>query len=107
MLPIGNAWVALSPAFRRAGLHVVYLGCFSALVLAASTQVTPARARPRRLFGAAAGLLALALAARVLLELDPPNFRLWLGTASAAFSIAMIPWAALTRTSRGPVKETT
>jgi uncharacterized protein involved in response to NO len=102
LLPIGNAWVAVSPGFRRAGLHVVYLGCFAALVLAASTQVTPARTRPRRLLGLAAGLLAVALAARVLLELDPPNFKLWLGTASAAFSIAMIPWAALTRRRAPP-----
>jgi hypothetical protein len=99
MLPVGNAWVALAPAYRRAGLHVVYLGCFAALVLAASTQVAAARSEPARgrQLALAAGLLALALAARVLLELDPLNFKLWLGTASASFSMAMIPWAALTR----------
>jgi hypothetical protein len=99
MLPIGYAWVAAAPAYRRAGLHVVYLGCFAALVLAASTQVADARAAARsRQLALAAGLLAIALAARVLLELDPLNFKLWLGTASASFSMAMIPWAALTRT---------
>ena len=30
-LPIGNAWVAIEPTARRAGLHMIFLGCFAAL----------------------------------------------------------------------------
>src|SRR5207237_769653 len=40
MLPIGYAWVAIAPPYRRAGLHVVYLGCFTALVLAVAAHLT-------------------------------------------------------------------
>jgi hypothetical protein len=64
MLPVGYAWVAIAPIYRRAGLHVVYLG---------------------------------ALTARTLLELDPPNFHLWLGMAAASFLTATVPWGALGR----------
>jgi uncharacterized protein involved in response to NO len=90
MLPAGNAFVALAPRYRRAGLHLIYLGCFSALalatMLAAPRRIAPERALARRRQLAWAGaLLAVALAARVLLELDPTSFHLWLGTSCAAF----------------------
>src|SRR5207245_1889213 len=35
MLAAGNAWIAIAPHVRRAGLHVIFLGCFTALLLAA------------------------------------------------------------------------
>jgi len=104
MLPLGYSWVAIAPAYRRAGLHVVYLGCFTALVLAVAAHLSlsrhPAterqRARPWQL-ALGGGLLAVALTARTLLELDPPNFHLWLGMAAASFLTATVPWAALVR----------
>jgi uncharacterized protein involved in response to NO len=107
MLPLGYAWVAIAPMYRRAGLHVVYLGCFTALVLAVASHLAlsrravpePQRARPWQL--ALGGIfLAVALTARTLLELDPPNFHLWLGMAAAAFLTATVPWAALGRKAR-------
>jgi uncharacterized protein involved in response to NO len=102
MLPAGYLWVAVAPEYRRAGLHLVFLGCFTALVLAISTQVGPSHgARPellrRRLWGlvASCALLLAALVTRVLLEVDPPHFHLWLGASAAAFLTATVPWAAL------------
>ena len=104
MLPVGYSWVAIAPPYRRAGLHVVYLGCFTALVLAVaahlafSRRAVPERqrARPWQL-ALGGGLLAVALTARTLLELDPPNFHLWLGMAAASVLTATVPWAALVR----------
>jgi uncharacterized protein involved in response to NO len=102
MLPAGYLWVAVAPEYRRAGLHLVFLGCFTALVLAVSTQVGlshgrrpgPLRGGPWQLV-ASCGLLVAALIARVLLEVDPPHFHLWLGASAAAFLSATVPWAAL------------
>jgi hypothetical protein len=106
MLPIGYSWVAIAPMYRRAGLHVVYLGCFTALVLAVAAHLTFARrpaqerrARPWQLVAGGA-LLAVALTARTLLELDPPNFHLWLGMAAASFLTATVLWGALLRRSK-------
>jgi uncharacterized protein involved in response to NO len=104
MLPLGYAWVAIAPLYRRAGLHVVYLGCFTALVLAVAAHLANSRrplterqrARPWQL-ALGGGLLAVALTARTLLELDPPNFHLWLGMAAASFLTATVPWGALGR----------
>jgi hypothetical protein len=104
MLPLGYSWVAIAPAYRRAGLHVVYLGCFTALVLAVAAHLSLSRhpvterqrSRPWQL-ALGGGLLAVALTARTLLELDPPNFQLWLGMAAASFLTATVPWAALVR----------
>jgi hypothetical protein len=102
-LPLGYFWVALAPEYRRAGLHIVYLGCFTALVIA-TTYATVSRrtlreALPARPWELLLGgvFLALALTARTLLELDPPHFHLWLGTASAFFLTAAVPWSLLAK----------
>ena len=103
MLPAGYLWVTVAPEYRRAGLHLVFLGCFTVLVLAVSTQVAlshrerpePARRAPWQLV-VSCGLIAAALVGRVLLEVDPPHFHLWLGASAAAFLTATVPWAALT-----------
>jgi hypothetical protein len=84
LLALGNAWVALAPQVRRAGLHVAFLGCFAALLLAALTRLP---ADLRRL-GAAGGLFALSMVSRALVELDPGSFHLWMGLSSAAFLVA-------------------
>src|SRR5438105_10287329 len=103
MLPAGYLWVTVAPEYRRAGLHLVFLGCFTVLVLAVSTQVAlshrerpePARRAPWQLV-VSCGLIAAALVGRALLEVDPPHFHLWLGASAAAFLTATVPWAALT-----------
>jgi hypothetical protein len=93
MLPIGNTWIALVPANRRAGLHVIYLGCFTLLVPVVSAYLcaghtrhddSPVLASSLQVWLGAA-CLALALGTRVLVEMDPPNFKLWLGVACICF----------------------
>jgi uncharacterized protein involved in response to NO len=107
MMPAGYLWVVVAPEYRRAGLHLVFLGCFAMLVIAVSSQLVLAhgnRPEPRRgrtwQLAASCALVAAALAARVLLEVDPPHFHLWLGTSAAAFLGATVPWAALTLARR-------
>ena len=104
LLPLGLLWVAIAPAQRRAGLHVVYLGCFAALalLLTGSPRATTAEGKPLPHgrdgeLALAAALLTFALVSRVLIELDPVDFRMWLGVGSAALVAAAVPWAALTR----------
>src|SRR5438270_789290 len=107
MLPAGYLWVTVAPEYRRAGLHLVFLGCFTVLVLAVSTQVAlshggrpePLRRAPWQLVVSCA-LVGLALIGRVLLEVDPPHFHLWLGASAAAFLTATVPWAALAMARR-------
>lgn len=98
MIPLGNAWVALAPMTRRAGMHVIYLGCLAMLVLVLSTYVVPTGAdrldsplpvRPWQL-GIGVALLALALISRIFVEWDPPNFNYWLAISCASFMGAMI-----------------
>ncbi|HUJ27161.1 MAG TPA: hypothetical protein VLW85_14140 [Myxococcales bacterium] len=95
LLAIGNAWVALSPPVKRAGLHVVFLGSFAALLVAALVGM---RADLKKL-GACAALFALSMLGRALVELDPGSFHLWMGISSAAFLIASV---VLVRTKGAP-----
>ncbi|HEX9576457.1 MAG TPA: NnrS family protein [Myxococcales bacterium] len=99
-LPIGNAWVAIAPTARRAGLHMIFLGCFATLLLAALTQVgrTARLGLATRQLAYAAGLLAISLTGRILVELDPVNFHLWMGVSSASFLGATLPWIAVSIT---------
>ena len=41
MLPIGYAFVAAFPEYRRVGLHVVFIGCFALMVSARWCGRTP------------------------------------------------------------------
>ena len=109
MLPLGYAFVAVLPEHRRIGLHVVFIGCFAALVFAVSVHVTLSHSgHPERLHRtpgplvALGALLALALGARLLVDLDQAHLLLWMGIAAAAFLAASIAWAAtlLGRTAR-------
>ncbi|MFL5407909.1 MAG: NnrS family protein [Myxococcales bacterium] len=102
MLPLGNLIVALAPEYRRAGLHVVFIGCFALLVFAVSTHVVLSHgARPEQLHGrprqlvVAAVLLGFALCARVLVDVDPARTAIWIATAGTSFLCATIAWAAL------------
>jgi hypothetical protein len=91
MLAIGNAWIAVAPQIRRAGLHVIFLGCFTALVLAALfPRAGEAPAFPLRKLAWAGGLVALSLVGRVMVELDPTWFHLWMGLSAASFLAATV-----------------
>jgi hypothetical protein len=98
MLPLGNAWAALVPESRRAGMHIIYLGCFAVLVLVVSMSFPspqPDRLAPlphvtARRLQIGWVWLALALGSRILVEMDPPNFKLWLGLACTSFVIATL-----------------
>lgn len=91
LLVSGNAWVAVALNVRRAGLHVIFVGCFAALLMAALTQ---ARASAR-LIAVASALLALSMMARAMVELDPPAFHLWMGISAASFLTASVLCALL------------
>lgn len=98
MLPLGNAWASLVPESRRAGMHIIYLGCFAVLVLVVSmsfpsrhpdSRIPPPHVGARQLqLGWAC--LALALGTRILVEMDPPNFKVWLGLSCTSFLIATL-----------------
>jgi hypothetical protein len=88
MLPLGNAWAALMPTARRAGMHVIYIACFAMLILLVSTLLYRAVHIARQL-ALGWGCLAVALVARTLVEMDPLNFRIWLGIACLYFVLGL------------------
>jgi len=99
MMPLGYAVVAVLPQYRRIGLHLVFIGCYALLTLSVSVHVVLSHGgraelldmapHPLRALGA---LLALALACRLLVDLDPARFNLWLGLAAASFLAATLCW---------------
>jgi uncharacterized protein involved in response to NO len=104
-LPAGYAWVAILPAYAKAGLHVVFIGCFALLAFCVSIHVVLSHGgasqlldrwpAPVALMGA---LLLGALAMRVLVDVDPAHVYRWLGGAAAAFLAATIVWGYFTAT---------
>jgi uncharacterized protein involved in response to NO len=105
-LPLGYALAAAFPEYRKACLHVVFIGCFATLVFSVALHVVlthsgrseelAKRRAPLLLLGA---LLAAALLARALFDLDRAHLRLWLGTAATAFVGATLVWIALSARS--------
>jgi len=102
MLPLGYAFVAALPQYRKVGLHIVFIGGFALLALSVAIHVVFAHGgradllagSPGRLkaFGA---FLLLALAARAAVDFDPMNFNRWLGLAASLFLSATVSWLAL------------
>jgi len=100
MLPLGPACVALWPQYEKAGLHVMFIGCFATMALCISIHVVLShggrpqllleRPRPVALMGL---LLAAALGLRALVNLDQPHAYRWLGLAAASFLLATLAWA--------------
>jgi uncharacterized protein involved in response to NO len=84
--------------FRGAALHVLFVGGFAQLTLAASTlslRREPAAAAPRPLaLGAMAVLLAAAFGARIAATLDGRHVAGWLAVAACAFAAAVLAWGA-------------
>jgi uncharacterized protein involved in response to NO len=101
-IPVGNALVAAFPDYRQAGLHVLFIGGFALLTLTVSAHVALThggraellRGRPWSAV-AMIGLLALALAGRILVVVDQTRFYLWLGIAASAFLAATVAWTML------------
>jgi uncharacterized protein involved in response to NO len=101
-LPVGYALAAAFPEYRKACLHVVFIGCFATMVFSIALHVALTHAgRSEQLDRRRAGLVMLgallgcALAARLLVDLDPPRLRLWLGCAAASFLGATVLWLVL------------
>jgi hypothetical protein len=98
-LPASAFAVAIWPEYRKAGLHLGFLGCFAAMAFAVSIHVTlshggRADAVNKRLWqvAAIAGGLAIAIVGRVMVDVDPLRFRWWLGLASSAFLATTVAW---------------
>lgn len=101
-LPIGYALVALFPRYRKALLHVVFIGSFGMMSLSVALHVAlthgglgQALVQRARAVAALGVLLGLSLAARLLFDLDPAHLRLWLGAAAASFVLATLVWFVL------------
>jgi hypothetical protein len=86
MIVLGTAWIAVIPEVRRAGLHVLFLGAFTALLCAGFTRLR----EPRRRLVWTAGLFALSMMGRVMVELEPRAFHLWMGISAASFLTASV-----------------
>lgn len=101
LVPLGFALGALGPRFRGAALHVLFVGGFAQVALAASTQLVlsdggPGR-RPSRpgAVPVMAALLAAAFGARIVAALETRHVAAWLGLAAFAFLGAVAAWAAV------------
>ena len=102
MLPLGNAVVAVLPQYRRAGLHIIFIGCFGLMALAVGLHVVLTHGNRQEALGrrpwqavAMAVLLLIALAQRIMVDVDPEHVYLWLGGAAACFLAATLMWTAL------------
>ena len=96
-VPLGFALAAAFPEWRKAALHVGFIGGFGLLALAVSVHVAGAHsgrlARPG-MVRVMAALLMSAIPARALVDLDPQRFSLWLGIGAALFLSGTIVWFA-------------
>ena len=112
LLPAGYACVAAFPQYPKAGLHVVFIGCFALLALCISTHVVLSHGGAISLLSERppaiawmGGLLLVALGLRVLVDTDQAHVYRWLGGAAAAFLTATVVWAVfLLRSLRGSAR---
>ncbi len=101
-VPLGYLLAGIFDTHARGLLHVSFIGGFALLTLSVSTQVTLAHggfrdllaSRPLRLY-ALGGAVLLALAPRVLMEVDPDRYFVWMGTAAAFFLAATLAWMSM------------
>ena len=96
LVPAGFAIAAAFPERRVAALHVAFIGGFALLGFAISIHVFLAHGGVSRerlpALRAIAVLIAFAVTARALVDLDPQRFLLWIGIASTAFLAATLAW---------------
>jgi uncharacterized protein involved in response to NO len=102
LLPMGWLAAGLWPRLRGAALHIGFVGGFALMTLAVSFHVVLSHAgrpevlhRTPPLLRALAGCLAAALAARLLVGLDPDRAPLWTSVAAVLFLAALAVWAGL------------
>jgi uncharacterized protein involved in response to NO len=100
LVPLGFWAAAAFPGHRAAALHVVFVGGFSQLALAAATHVAlSGRGAPERLSASPralrlmAALLGAAFAARIAAGIDLAHVARWLSVAGVAFAAAVASWA--------------
>jgi len=112
-LPAGFALAAVFPHYRKACLHVVFIGCYATLVFALALHVVLTHAgraqdleRRQHRLSCLGGLLATALAARIVFDLDQEHARLWLGIGASAFVLATLVWLSLTVRALAEAPET-
>ncbi len=99
-LVLGPVLQAAFPGFRRAALHVTFIGGYALMTLAISVHVFLAHAprvvdQPRGRVRALAALMLAALCFRALMDFDPPRFSLWISLAAASFLTATLVWASV------------
>jgi uncharacterized protein involved in response to NO len=102
MIPIGYVAAGLFEQHSKAGLHIAFIGGFALLTLAVSVQVALGhggfgellKRRPLRSIAMVVALLG-AIVPRVLMEVDPDRYFVWMGLAAALFLTATICWALL------------
>lgn len=101
-VPAGLFLAAAFPAQRAGALHLLFVGGFAGMALAVGAHVTMAHAGDEQLvrgrpwqvvaFGL---LLLLATGLRLAMTFDPARLWTWMASASAAFLLATVAWAAL------------
>lgn len=97
-LAAGPLLQAAFPGYRRSMLHVTFIGGYALMSFAISVHVfhthigNPA-ASPR--VRALAGCLAAALVFRILMDVVPSHFSLWIACAASCFLAATLAWGAL------------
>lgn len=99
-LVLGPVLQAAFPGFRRAALHVTFIGGYALMTFAISVHVFLAHAprvvaQPRGRVRALAALMLAALCFRGLMDFDPARFPLWISLAAACFLTATLVWASV------------
>jgi uncharacterized protein involved in response to NO len=99
-LPLGYLLAAAFPLALKAWLHVAFIGGFALLVVAVSTQVTLGHSGRADLLASnpwqiatIAALVGGAIVPRVLMDLDPARFFIWMAVAAALFLSGLAVWA--------------
>ena len=99
-LAAGPVLQAAFPGYRRAALHVTFIGGYALMTFAISIHVFLSQAprviaQPRGRVRALAMLMLGALCARGLMDLDPARFPLWISLAASCFLAATLVWASV------------
>lgn len=99
LLPLGYVLAFAWPMYARGLLHVTYVGGFALLALAVGTQVTLGHSGHREVMlgrpwqvAVIGSLMGFAIVARVLMQVDPARYFVWMGLAAAAFLGATAVW---------------
>jgi len=99
LLPIGYLFVAAWPAYRRAGLHIIFVGSFATMAMAVSLHVVASHCgrmdllqRKSVRLRLLAIFLLVALICRLFVDFDPTHFYRWMGAAAFCFLAATLMW---------------